>query len=236
MERHRIRYRADLKLTIQQANKSNAQLEQSIHHLRHSSLGVDYCKHQISQARERITTLEDRIKECEEKIVLLDKGQLDQEINDELSKNTQDLRLQEKNAIKKKSDAQVAKKEKEERGWAKINKENRENRNRGREVRNGYSYFMRTSNKLPNYMKRNLKEMPNNKGYIFRDIQFYGELPTEKGPRVLFEKPNHDTLWIHEWDDTMYRKYEKKGKEKKRLIKKEKRRLLNITHQRSFFN
>lgn len=46
---------------------------------------------------------------------------------------------------------------------------------------------------LPSYMKKNLKVMPNNKGYIHNGTHFYGLKPPENDPNVIvmFEKlPN----------------------------------------------
>ena len=38
-------------------------------------------------------------------------------------------------------------------------------------------------------MKKNLESMPNNKGYIWKDVIFYGALPDENnGHTIIFEK------------------------------------------------
>ena len=80
---------------------------------------------------------------------------------------------------------------------------------------NGYKYFCKINDTLPHNLKKNLEEMPNNKGYIYKDIRFYGAKPAEVGkPLVLFEKRG-EILKIHEWSETEYCLYEKKGKNKK---------------------
>jgi len=100
------------------------------------------------------------------------------------------------------------------------NKEQNEERQKLKDIRYFYKYFCKVNDSLPNYIRNNLREMPNNKGYIFRGLWMFGELPEEKGkPILLFEKMGGN-LMIHEYDKHEYKLYEKRGKEKKKLIMK----------------
>ena len=63
--------------------------------------------------------------------------------------------------------------------------------------------------------------MPNNKGYIWCGVNFYGDLPEQKGPRVMFEKKRGGILIIHEYTDNEYRRYEKNGKDRKQMVHKQ---------------
>tara|TARA_B100000686_G_C16732491_1_gene941564 strand:- start:523 stop:1281 length:759 start_codon:yes stop_codon:yes gene_type:complete len=85
-------------------------------------------------------------------------------------------------------------------------------------VRSSWRWLTKTDRKLPNYMRKNLREMPNNKGYIFRNIQYYGHLPRQKNqPQILFEK-NRGVLRIHEITKTRYKIYEKQTKNSKKVL------------------
>lgn len=85
-----------------------------------------------------------------------------------------------------------------------------------KDLQKEYNRFERNANSLPNYMKRNLKEMPNNKGYIWKNIRFYGELPAQKGqPDILFEKTRGNIMFIHEITQIEHKIFEKKGRERK---------------------
>ena len=53
-------------------------------------------------------------------------------------------------------------------------------------VRSSWRWLTKTDHKLPNYMRKNLREMPNNKGYIFRGIQYYGYQPSTEKPASNF--------------------------------------------------
>ena len=51
---------------------------------------------------------------------------------------------------------------------------------------------------LPQYMKRNLKKMPNNKGYIYKGVYFYGAKSPNKrdSSNLMFEQVDKNTLRI----------------------------------------
>jgi hypothetical protein len=99
----------------------------------------------------------------------------------------------------------------------------RKNRNDKREYDKTYKYFVRTCNSIPDYMLKKLKNMPNNKGYIWRGIQCFGEKSAEKGkPIVLFEKQN-GVLVIHEITKYDYKIWHKKDRNPKKLFLHEKR-------------
>jgi hypothetical protein len=86
-------------------------------------------------------------------------------------------------------------------------------------VLKGYNHFWNAIDTLPNYMQNNLKEMPNNKGYRWKDVVFYGELPLEETqPTIIFEKINNELI-IHEYHlDGSYVKNIKNYQNKKQNI------------------
>lgn len=83
----------------------------------------------------------------------------------------------------------------------------------------------KVSQQLPHYMRRNLKNMPNNKGYIHRGVWFYGEERTNNyNIRLMFEKIDNNTLRIHKITDKYITISEKNQRTKKVvIISKEKR-------------
>jgi hypothetical protein len=90
-----------------------------------------------------------------------------------------------------------------------------------RDTDRGYRYFLKICDSLPNYIRRNLSEMPNNKGYIWRGMFCYGNLPAQKNhPIVLFDKSKRDVMFIHEWSDNEYKVFKKEGRYRKILIQK----------------
>ena len=48
-----------------------------------------------------------------------------------------------------------------------------------------YNLFKKKSDSLPNYIKRNLRYMPNNKGYIWKGVWFFGAKPQKKDDNTM---------------------------------------------------
>ena len=96
-----------------------------------------------------------------------------------------------------------------------------------KEIERSFSYHLKAAATLPLYMEKNLREMPNNKGYIWKSIYYYGYLPAEKDkPSVVFDRDSRTKiLTIHEWSSTEYKVFEKQGTDRKRLVYKQKRKL-----------
>lgn len=81
--------------------------------------------------------------------------------------------------------------------------------------------FYSICNGIPPRILGKLKEMPNNKGYIWKGIYFYGEQPAEVGkPVVMFETLYNGTLRIHETTESFTIIFEKQGKNRKELVSK----------------
>jgi hypothetical protein len=82
-------------------------------------------------------------------------------------------------------------------------KKQKEIEERDNEEREYYNFFIK---KIPTYILRNLKNMPNNKGYIIDDIRYFGYLNRiEYAPVILFEKINNNLTYIHEYTNKYYK-------------------------------
>ena len=154
----------------------------------------------------------------------------------EFLKNAADEKEKQKKAMesakKKKKDLHIEEEDKQNTMFSK----QKDGDGKDRQIKSDYRYFYKVYQKinesLPEYMRENLKTMPNNKGYIWRDCWFFGDMKTnEKYPIILFEKLRNGILRIIEIDTKETRTFEKKGKDRKKLIsikpkvnKKERRR------------
>lgn len=75
---------------------------------------------------------------------------------------------------------------------------------------------------VPGFIITNTLDMPSNRGYIWKNIKYYGKKPPAEGPIVLFE-PRKGKTFIHVWETNHYKVYEKlKGNKFQTLIKTEK--------------
>lgn len=81
-----------------------------------------------------------------------------------------------------------------------------------------YDKYLYNVSSLPKKKQENLKEMPGNKGYIWKNIIFYGKKPPEKKkPEILYEICRGYML-IHETDENTRKIYKKEGNRNKILI------------------
>jgi hypothetical protein len=78
-----------------------------------------------------------------------------------------------------------------------------------------YKNYLRKCSRIPDFIHKNIKGMPENKGYIWNDITIYGQKPQQGSDRILFE-PQKGFLIIHEWKGNTYSKYKQKGKKNPR--------------------
>jgi hypothetical protein len=100
--------------------------------------------------------------------------------------------------------------------------------NNKRDIEKSWQYFVKTRETIPAYMLKKLKNMPNNKGYIWKGIYCYGERPANLGePVILFETQKDGVLVIHETTEKEYKIWHKKGTAKKNLYSCTPRRKIN---------
>ena len=176
----------------------------------------------------QIEKLENSIEADKSQLVILEKRLLDLEAgildNEIIAQNKENKKtVSEKEAVKKKKKDDEKKASLEDSKKSKeIESYNRDyergERNKDYEMKRTFNYYEKCVESIPDYMVENLKNMPNNKGYIWRDIHCYGELPPEKGqPITLFEK-QRDLMIIHEWANKYYTVYHKLGKNGRKSI------------------
>jgi len=86
-------------------------------------------------------------------------------------------------------------------------------------MRREWNWVCRMDGYLPDHMRENLTSMPNNRGFIWKGIHYYGHRICEPPTNVttLFEK-QHQLLYIHEIAPEYYRIYEKKDKQKPKTL------------------
>lgn len=204
--------------------------KKTIKGLRNTTMGVEYIQSQIDKLNKAISDKEQELESLKKDLVVVKCGGLDDEINKEYKKNEkrQIRLLKERREEKEESDREKKEKKTASKDyWDGIIRESRNHHKNERDMKYSYKYFNKVCDTLPDYMQRNLAGMPNNKGYIWRGVHFYGYLPESPGPRVMFEKKRGGVLVIHESNEKEYKVYEKVGKEKKKLVHEEFRKIKN---------
>ena len=196
--------------------------EETIGRLKISS-NEPFVVNQIAKLKNAIETKTLSIENMNQELINLDLGGSDKKISDQCEEEHKKQEKNTKDRITVKINEKKVKKEKEQ-----ISDNYRKGistsafleRQKEKDYNYGCRTFYKITDSLPPYIKKNLSDMPNNKGYIWRDVCFYGSLPEEEGPRVMFEKLGN-ILVIHEYTDKEYKRFEKVGRDKKILVYKQ---------------
>jgi hypothetical protein len=194
---------------------------ESIISLRNSDLNIEFITGKVIKVNEDISKKQETLSLLEKRLDDLENGYLDEEITNEMKNNSELVNsksLETKNKkIKTRTEDKLQlnkfiSKEKADRRFFKYEK---------KEADYSYRFFCKTIDKLPNHISENLKDMPNNKGYIFKGIHFFGKKQKDNsGLLTMFEKryEEKDVLIIHEWSEREYKVFKKHGKNAKYLF------------------
>jgi hypothetical protein len=200
--------------------------DDTIKRIKHSNMGSEYIKNQIIRLKDVIEEKTIHLETLKKELLNVELGKKDDEINNQYivqqSKNQKISNEKISENINKKKEIEE-KKEVSKEYLKNIISDSKDYRQYQRDVSHFYKYFNKVRDQLPDYMIKNLSEMPNNKGYIWRGVHLYGDLPSQPGPNVMFEKQKN-ILVIHEYTPTDYKRFEKNGKDKKILVHSEKRK------------
>lgn len=213
-----------IELAIKDANASIARSEEVIKRIRNSGMDEDYVLTQIEKNKENIKTRKTEIETYNQSLNKLQDGDLDEEINNSYLQNATKAENSRTNKAKVKSDKKIITDEANA-SWDKMHS-HKSYKKMEKDIRAGERYYYKVIESLPDYMAKNLKTMPNNKGYLWRGVAFYGELPKiQWEPTILFEKQG-PVMVIHESTKTETRIYEKVGKDPKVLREVIQRKLM----------
>ena len=224
MEQRRKQYANEIRLDISRTEKAQKRDEETLKNLNKLNLTTDMYREKqdnlkclIEKRREAIYNLEER-----ERNYLC--GKLDEEITKELQKNSTDAKNRQEAFLRKKKEIQ------KEEDIKKAKLTDKRYRDDDKNHSKDHSYYFKqyfwANESLPDYMRQNLADMPNNKGYIWRDCWFLGDKPAESGQNtIMFEKKRGGVMHIHEINQYEYKIFEKIGKEKKKLISSKLRKI-----------
>lgn len=205
------RLRSDIKTTQGYIASS----ESAIARFKHKRSDDTFAVSQIRILSDKIHEHEQRIVSLQEELDATRSGERDDAINAVYTQNTARATQKHKDTMQRRADNKPAqqpvmqKKPFSQQGYKFTE----------RDSRYVYREFMKSTGLLPDHLARNLKDMPQNKGYIFRSVYFYGHKPPEHNkPTVVFERQRGGIMWIHEWTDREYKLFKKEGKQRKHLM------------------
>ena len=230
MNKNRLSYKNKLVEDIKQIGLTLERDLSSIIKLKNSKFDIVFIENSVNKINEKIVEKNNRKKELEKELVDLESGVLDDKLNDEYKKNKIAITIKNDEIQKKKHIIAVQKADDVER--SKIQQQHSREINNSikqgiRDVKYYERKFFSYVESLPPYIERNLGEMQNNKGYLWKGIMFFGKLrvnskesDNDSQELMVFDKQNKDLLIIHEWTKDEYSVYKKIGKNPKTIMSK----------------
>lgn len=234
-EQNRRRYRNELYQLIKDCNTNISRSQSTINRLKQQSgtsdsLGLHFSISQIDKLKESIENNTQKLKSLEEELKLLNYRQIDDKIDKKYEKQSSEVSRKRDLSVRIKKDllAESNKnKEVSEKYNNNMKKIGRQNRKHTRDINYSWKRFCNIVDTIPSYIKRNLKDMPNNKGYIWKGVWLFGDNKANSDTLVMFEKRKGKILIIHEIDNKTHKIWEKKGKGKRILVSETPRRNIN---------
>ena len=151
----------------------------------------------VENKKLKIRNLKKELVEYEDALQKHESGELDEEYNNKYNTKEEEKNLKREKRFEKRSRVNTENKKVSKQFYENSRQASRETKYNQKQIDYHYKYFIRNSNKVPSYVLRNLKNMPNNKGYIWRGIWYYGERDIPKirhGDKFVEDK----TLKMHE--------------------------------------
>ena len=170
-----------------------------------------------------ISENEKRLEVLQQKQVDISSGKFDIEIRTENNNILNKIQKKEELTNKKKKEKQEEKKNDSELLKKHYEKTNRYEFSESFWQKEEKKYY-KNCDSIPQWIKDKLKDMPSNKGYIWRDLWFFGDkqVPFTKSC-TMFENLKGSITIIHEIDSEYHKIYEKVGRNQKTLLEKIKR-------------
>lgn len=223
MEQIRINEKNNIRLKIKETNSQINKNTETIKRLRNIQDNVEFYKKQIDKLNTKIKEDESNLIELEKKLEDVTNGLYDLTLNENISKNNVIAQNKQDISDKKNKIKNEQKREDKKNLDLEYQTFRRYDGISSYGLQKETDRFFFNCDSIPDYIKENLKTMPNNKGYIWKGIQCFGELPPENDTIILFEKLKGNIMKIHEISRKQYLIYEKQGKGQKKLISNEKR-------------
>jgi len=221
MEELRIREKNIVNIRIRELNNYIKKNDETINRLS-SQASSDFNITQINKLEKKNIEYKKELEILSEKLNNISTGNMDKELSNTTETN-QNIIVQKCEAKeKKKTEEKTVRKIKEEKNLKisyDMNRYRQNNEPKEWEMCKEYNRYNKLCDTIPDYMNRNLKEMPSNKGYIWRGVWCFGQKPPERGqPIIMFERLKNDIMRIYEIDSEYRNIFEKQGKHGKRVL------------------
>ena len=212
------RIRAETEQEIQQLEKSITRSQEVIGRLRsqkNNQLVISRYEKDIENFQQKISQLQNTLNE-------IDMGVYEEQLKIQLENNKKMIEAKSKTTQKKKQEKlnQQITQSNPNLKQTKHNQESNPSYVRNVNMDREEHFYLKDCRSLPNHLREKLKNMPNDTGFIWKDIWCLGELPSKNRdhyPLTLHEKKDSKML-IHIYERNKYSLYEKDQNGRRHLI------------------
>lgn len=216
-------------------NKFSAELQSARANLQRADTLLENCPPMTAENAESVQERKDKLQETherlkrkvlelEERIELIKSGKMDDEISDTYVRDTAAFNKKSAKHVKTKDVVDAEKAEQQIiKDWSTQDyRAGRKEKYSEKDMQREESYFYHVIETLPDFIKRSIDNMPNNKGYKWRGIVFYGKkAPESNGAHVLFDKRPDGTYIIETTTTTETVQFKAKdSKDRPKLLSK----------------
>lgn len=224
----RMSERARINEEIRQQTKYNDIDQNSLTRFRGINNNDNYTLKQVEKLSKAIEERTNKINELNDRLLKLENGELDNEILENIKKNTEIIREKDNQHKEKIKLIKEEKKQDSEFGKKMHLKEVKSDKlDKSYYYDSSYKHFLKAADTLPDYMEKDLRNMPNNEGYIWKNVYFYGLRDNNNNGLTTITENRKGYKIIHRWTKTRYTIHEKPNKSYEKLIKDEPRRIIN---------
>ncbi len=172
---------------------------------------------EIERYKSELLVLNSRVEEIES-------GAYEQKLRAEMEANKHTIQQKSKATQKRKADSAMIEVKQKKVPEQKSSKSRFDHfqRNNARDFDYAEKQYLRDSASIPDHLREKLKNMPNNLGYVWKDIWCFGEKPSRNHNEItLYEKRHHQFL-MHVYDKQrrVYYLYDKDNSGHKKLLEK----------------
>ena len=181
-----------------------------------------FSENQIKKLSLKIEDRKNTILSHKEMLNNIDTGIYDNELEQKAQKVTNEANKKKTEILMRKAEIKAQKEENQAKSKIFYQAErqvDRQDRYLEKNFERDYDHFMKACDSVPDYMKKKLSKIPNNMGYIWKNVHLYGKLEAKKGePIIMFEKTRSGTQLIHETSEHQYKIYQRDDIGRKTLI------------------
>ena len=193
---------------------------ETIKRLKFSNFSENNSK-RIQDLEQKLISLQTKASDIKLRISDISSGKLDSELLHEIEQNTKNQKISSHLASKKRNIQQIEKDHIEiqlQKHFTSERNVKRSEKWQEKDMQKSYDIFCKKNSSIPPYILQNLKKMPNNRGYIWKDIWCFGELPSEKNQPVIMINNAKGNNLIIEYHHDCIKTFKKNYKNKKELI------------------